>query len=232
MTSNLDLSEQLAEAARELEAEPDTQQTLERSVSIALDLVPHAEHAGISIVHRKGRIETPASSADAVLQADGLQYQLDEGPSLDAIWTQDIVSASDLRSDPRWPRWAPQVSSRFGFASMLCVQLFTSTTVVGGINLYSTRTQAFDSDDLDVANYLAAHVAVAVAESQVEDQLRLAAVNRTAIGQAQGILMERFSIDANRAFDVLRRVSQHSNIKLLEVATTIVSTRRVPGALA
>ena len=120
------------------------------------------------------------------------------------------------------------MSSRFGFTSMLCVQLFTSTTVVGGINLYSTRTEAFDRDDLDIANSLAAHVAVAVAESRTEDQLRLAAVNRTAIGQAQGILMERFSIDAHRAFDLLRRVSQHSNTKLIEVATTIVSTRRVP----
>ena len=70
---------------------------------------------------------------------------------------------------------------------------------------------------------------MAVAESETEDQLRLAAVNRTAIGQAQGILMERFSIDANRAFDLLRRVSQNSNTRLLEVATTIISTRRVPG---
>jgi AmiR/NasT family two-component response regulator len=111
---------------------------------------------------------------------------------------------------------------------MLCVQLFTSTTIVGGINLYSTKTEAFDRDDLDIATYLAAHVGAAVAESQVEDQLRLAAVNRTAIGQAQGILMERFSIDANRAFNLLRRVSQNSNTKLLEVATTIVSTRQVP----
>ena len=121
------------------------------------------------------------------------------------------------------------MSAELGFASMLCVQLFTSTTVVGGINLYSITTDAFDQDDLDIATYLAAHVAVAVADSQTEDQLRLAAVNRTVIGQAQGIVMERFSIDTNRAFDLLRRVSQHSNIKLLEVATTIVTTRRVPG---
>ncbi len=230
VTPSLDLHEQLAEAARDLEAEPDTQHTLERSVTLALELVPHADQAGISIVHRKGRIETPAASTEAVLRADDLQYQLAEGPSLDAIWTQDVVTASDLRDEVRWPRWAPQVSSQLGLLSMVCVQLFTSTTVVGGINLYSTKDNAFDHDDLDIATYLAAHVAVAVAESQTEDQLRLAAVNRTAIGQAQGILMERFSIDANRAFDLLRRVSQTSNTRLLHVATDIVSTRRVPGA--
>ena len=151
MTSTVDLHEQLADAARDLEAEPDTQQTLERSVAIALELVPHADQAGMSIVHRKGRIDTPAASTDAVLRADELQHELDEGPSLDAMWTQDIVTAADLAQDRRWPRWAPKVSSDFGFASMLCVQLFTSTTLVGGINLYSTRTNAFDGDDLDIA---------------------------------------------------------------------------------
>jgi hypothetical protein len=69
------------------------------------------------------------------------------------------------------------------------MQLFTSITVVGGINLYSTTTYACDRDDLDIVSSLAAHIAVAAAESQTEDQLRLAAVNRTLIGQAQGILM-------------------------------------------
>ena len=232
MTSALDLHAQLADAARELEAEPDTQQTLQRSVAVALELVPHADQAAISIVHRKGRINTPAASAESCLHADELQYELDEGPCLDAIWTQDIVTATDLAHDARWPQWAPRVSSEFGFASMLCVQLFTTTNIVGGINLYSTRTDAFDPDDIDIATYLAAHVAVAVADSQTEDQLRLAAVNRTVIGQAQGILMERFTIDAHRAFDVLRRVSQNSNTRLLEVATTIVNTRQVPGVPA
>jgi GAF domain-containing protein len=232
VTSALDLHAQLADAARELEAEPDTQQTLQRSVAVALELVPHADQAAISIVHRKGRITTPAASAESCRHADELQYELDEGPCLDAIWTQDIVIAADLAHDARWPNWAPRVSSAFGFTSMLCVQLFTTTNTVGGLNLYSTKTDAFDPDDLDIATYLAAHVAVAVADSQTEDQLRLAAVNRTVIGQAQGILMERFAIDAHRAFDVLRRVSQHSNTRLLEVATTIVNTRQVPGVPA
>jgi GAF domain-containing protein len=106
--------------------------------------------------------------------ADELQFELDEGPCLDAIWTQDVVTATDLAHDPRWPRWAPRVSSEFRFASMLCVRLFTTRNTVGGLNLYSTKTDAFDLDDLDIATYLAAHVAVAVADSQIEDQLRLA----------------------------------------------------------
>lgn len=123
----------------------------------------------------------------------------------------------------------PRVSTQLGVAGMLCVQLFTTADTLGGLNLYSHRADAFDDDSADVATYLAAHVAVAVAETQNSDQLRLAAVNRTVIGQAQGILMERFSIDAARAFDVLRRVSQDNNVKLRNVAQNLISTRHTPS---
>src|SRR5215207_4923961 len=78
--------------------------------------------------------------------------------------------------------------------------------------------------------YLAAQIAVAVAETQQVDGLRIAALNRAIIGQAQGILMERFTIDPEQAFNVLRRVSQDNNIKLIGVADELVRTRRTPGA--
>ena len=53
---------------------------------------------------------------------------------------------------------------------------------------------------------------------------------RELIGQAQGILMERERITADQAFDVLRRASQHMNIKLREVAETLVATGESPLA--
>jgi AmiR/NasT family two-component response regulator len=71
---------------------------------------------------------------------------------------------------------------------------------------------------------------VAVAETQQVDGLRIAALNRAIIGQAQGILMERYTIDPEQAFNVLRRVSQDNNIKLIRVADELVRIRRTPGA--
>ena len=71
---------------------------------------------------------------------------------------------------------------------------------------------------------------MAVAETQQVDGLRIAALNRAIIiGQAQGILMERYTIDPEQAFNVLRRVSQDNNIKLIRVADELVRTRRTPG---
>lgn len=113
---------------------------------------------------------------------------------------------------------------------MLSFQLFTSADTLGALNLYSRRPEAFDEEDLSAGLMLAAHAAVALAESQHAEQLRTAALNRTIIGQAQGILMERFSLTGDRAFTVLRRVSQDRNVKLHEVANQLVATRVLPTA--
>ena len=225
-----DLHTQLAQAARELHAEPDTQRTMERSVLLATELIPNCDHAGISIVHRNRTIDTPAATDEVARCGDELQYALDEGPCLDAIWHYDTVISANLAEEDRWMRWAPRVAAELNVRSMLCLRLFTSAELVGGLNLYSRQIDAFDEDDAYTGTYLAAQIAVAVAETQEVDGLRIAALNRAIIGQAQGILMERFTIDPEKAFNVLRRVSQDNNIKLIRVADELVRTRRTPGA--
>jgi GAF domain-containing protein len=223
------LHTQLAGAARALQDQPDTQRTLDRSVQVATDLIPNCDYAGISIVNRDGLIDTPAATSELVRRGDELQYEFGEGPCLDAIWHHDTVVSPDLTLEQRWPKWAPRVAAELNVRSMLCLQLFTSADVVGGLNLYSTEVAAFDDDDLDTATYVAAHVAVAVAETQHADDLRISALNRTIIGQAQGIMMERFSLDAEQAFNALRRVAQENQTRLIRVADELVHTRRTPG---
>jgi GAF domain-containing protein len=224
-----DLHTQLAEASRELHAEPDTQETLERSVLLATDLIPNCDHAGISMVHRNRTIDTPAASDQMARRGDELQYALDEGPCLDAIWHYDTVISANLAEEDRWTRWAPRVAAELNVRSMLCLRLFTSTELVGALNLYSKEIDAFDEDDAYTGTYLAAQIAVAIAEERQTESLRISALNRTIIGQAQGILMERYNIDPEKAFNVLRRVSQDNNIKLIRVADELVRTRRTPG---
>jgi GAF domain-containing protein len=224
-----DLHTQLAEASRELHAEPDTQETLERSVLLATDLIPNCDHAGISMVHRNRTIDTPAASDQMARRGDELQYALDEGPCLDAIWHYDTVISANLAEEDRWTRWAPRVAAELNVRSMLCLRLFTSAELVGALNLYSKEIDAFDEDDAYTGTYLAAQIAVAIAEERQTESLRISALNRTIIGQAQGILMERYNIDPEKAFNVLRRVSQDNNIKLIRVADELVRTRRTPG---
>ena len=95
--------------------------------------------------------------------------------------------------------------------------------------MYSWSPDAYSlSGDRDEGLALGAHVAVALVAAQQVEGLNTALHNRTVIGQAEGILMERFGIDADRAFQLLRRVSSHSNTKLQRVAAELVETRRMP----
>ena len=197
---------------------------------LATELIPNCHYAGISIVHRNRPIDTPAATHELVRRGDELQYAFGEGPCLDAIWHYDTVISANLAEEERWQRWAPCVAAELNIRSMLALRLFTSTDLVGALNLYSKEVDAFDEDDAYTGTYLAAQIAVAVAETQQSDSLRIAALNRTIIGQAQGILMERYKIDAEEAFNVMRRVSQDNNIKVIRVADELVRTRRTPGA--
>ena len=129
-----DLHTQLAEASRELHAEPDTQETLERSVLLAIELIPNCDHAGISMVHRNRTIDTPAATHELVNRGDELQYVLGEGPCLDAIWHYDTVISANLAEEERWTRWAPCVAAELSIRSMLALRLFTSTELVGALN--------------------------------------------------------------------------------------------------
>lgn len=228
MAQGSELNAQLAEAARQFEAETGKQDLLERGVAIATDIFDRCDYAGVSIVHRKGVIDTPAATNEAVRRLDELQFRLKEGPCFDAIWSGDTVNSADLADDRRWPKWGPRAVADLGVASMLCYRLFTSDETVGALNLYSRSRDAFDADDINNGFYLAAHLAVAVAGAETAEQLNTAIVNRTSIGQAEGILMERFSLQPAQAFAVLTRISQHSNVRLHLVASELVRTRKLP----
>ncbi len=225
------LTNQLAVAARDLGAE-NVKVTLEKAVALAVDLIVGCDSAGVSLVHRGKKLDTPASTDDSVLHGDKLQYDLQEGPCMDAVWDQEIVISPDLAHDDRWPTWAPRVVEELGVRSMMCIQLFTDEKRLGALNLYSKRTDGFTHDgDSHEGLALAAHVAVALAAAQEIEHLETGLRNRAVIGQALGILMERFGLKEDRAFQVLQRVSSQTNRKLLLIATELVHTRRLPAAV-
>lgn len=222
------LAERMVRAARELQHEPDPQTTMDTAVRLATTNVRGCESAGITLVRRGGEPSTPAATDDLAIEGDRLQYSLSEGPCLEALWEERVVHSTDLKADERWPRWGPLVAGELGVRSMLCFQLFTHSDRLGALNLYARQPESFDATDIDDGLALAAHISVAVAASQQVEQLSAALDTRTIIGQACGIVMERYSLDANRAFDVLVRVSSQSNVKLREVALEFVTTRTLP----
>ncbi len=90
----------------------------------------------------------------------------------------------------------------------------------------------FDEDDVAMAHIFGQHASVALATARREAGLRQAIDARHLIGQAQGILMERFDLTADQSFAVLRRYSQENNVKLRSVAAEIIETRQLPGVVS
>jgi GAF domain-containing protein len=225
--ANSSLGRRLADVARDIESREDLSGAADEIVAVAAEMIDHGTAAGITLVHGRRRVETAAANSDDVRRGDALQYELREGPCLDAAWEERQVYCPDLANDHRWPTWGPRVANELGVQTMLCTQLFTNEDQLGALNLYSTRKSAFTEEDRETVLLLAAHAAVAVAAAQQIDSLKIAVDRRTTIGKALGILMERYDLDDEHAFSVLRRLSSEENRKVYDLAEELVTTRNL-----
>ena len=61
-----------------------------------------------------------------------------------------------------------------------------------------------------------------------EEELRVLLARRQTIGEAQGIVMERYDLTSDGAHALLVRLSQENNIKLIDLAAQVVRTRQLP----
>jgi GAF domain-containing protein len=217
---DLEMAGMFAEVARALLAEPDTQSTLERIVTLAVESIEACEYAGISEVEGK-RVTSPASSDELPAIVDRLQSETGEGPCVDASIESDIYLTGNLSSETRWPEFSRRAAAESGVESVLALRL-SGEGAVGALNLYSTRRDAFDEHDIAVASVFVAHASVAWSNAKTVDNLRAAMDSRQIIGQAMGLIMARQHISEDEAFDVLRRASQRMNVRLRVVAERIV----------
>ena len=214
--------------AQALAGTPDEDLQIKLAVEAATDLVERCSHAGFTVNEKDGPL-TRASSDDIVQRANVLQRVLGEGPCLDVQRDQDTMVSCELAYERRWPTWAPRVAQELKVGSLISVLVYTDTHSYGAMSLYSSRGQRFDADDVAIAQTLAGHLATLIASNREIDQLGRALLSRNLIGQAQGILMERHGIDAAHAFDYLRRISSHTNRKVVDVADEIARTGNVPA---
>jgi GAF domain-containing protein len=222
----------LEQLAAELVDVGDIGETLQGSLKLATMMAP-CDLASVSLHRGSKGLETIAGSDSVARRAHELQQELGEGPCLDAVWSDfdDVYVVQDVADDRRWPRWAPE-ATRLGLSSLLAVQLSTSESSIGVLDLYSRHRRDYDTDDAMAAQVVAARVAAALASAQHERTLWQAIDARQEVGQAQGILMERFGLSSDAAFAVLRRYSQEQNRKVREVAQQLISTRSLPGSEA
>ncbi len=223
------LGEVMGRVARRMQEEHgDVDATLRAVTASAVATVPHASECSISYVTGRREVESRASTGDLSREVDALQGRLGEGPCLDAVWEEEVVRVDDVAAEQRWPRFAREAAA-LGAGSMMCSQLFVSGDQLGALNLYSRDPGVFDDEAQEIGMMLAAHAAVAIAGAEHEQNLRRAVDRRDLIGQAEGILMERYEITADQAFGVLARVSQQTDRRLADIARGLDDTGTVPG---
>jgi putative methionine-R-sulfoxide reductase with GAF domain len=221
------LAQRLGDLAVEMETQRDAESVLRAIVNGAVGIIPGARWAGISLIHGR-EIEPRVPSDPLVTKLDAVQSELDQGPCIAALREHHTVHVADMSQQTSWPEFA-EAAMTLGVRSSLSFQLFVRSDNLGALNLYGDEPNAFDDDSFFDGEILAQHSSVAISGSQVVEQMNRAIASRDLIGQAKGILMERFDIDAPHAFNLLTRLSQDSNTKLLTIATRVVETHGAHG---
>ena len=193
--------------------------------------VPHAEHVGITLIRPPGGPRTIAASDPAPEDIDTLQYRAGEGPCLDAAAGPTVVLASDLATDPRWPRFGPRCVEQAAVHAVLSARLPVGGSDEAALNLYAHDPGSFGDDDVATASIIAPFAALVVeAELRRRDVNGISQAlesNRT-IGTAVGILMAVHGITREEAFARLRRASMDLNAKMRDVASEVEHTGALP----
>ncbi len=227
-----ELSDCVSQTAGALFAAGNVTDTLSRVVELAVATIEGCDGAGLFIMV-DGAVTTPVFTDSTVFEVDTIQSHGGEGPCIDAIDHQLIVYAEDLDTDLRWPHFSHQAAGA-GIRSVLSLPVGPNEQD-GALNLYARYPAAFEVVDRAKATILASLAGQALSVAHYNEDEERRAVNldaalstRETIGEALGILMERERITADEAFDILRRASQHLNIKLRDIAQNLVDTGESP----
>jgi GAF domain-containing protein len=196
-----------------------------------------ADHAALFLIVEAGQLDVAATTdliADRMaelllLYAQDTPREAGQGPALTATFRGTTVAVPDIRGSDSLPGYT-DLAVEEGVLSIMSVPLSHATQPLGAISLYYRLPQAFTRDEIERVETFATHVSVVLGSMREEAQLRVAVLSKHLIGQAQGILMERYDLSSGQAFGVLRRYSQTANRKLREVAEEVVATRGLPDS--
>ena len=194
----------------------------------AVAAIGGAQHAAIVVLTDRGELDLPAVQGDLPPLVVALQNEIGEGPTLDAVRQTEQILLRDTETDPRWPIFTDR-ARQWQVRSILCTPLAVQDEVFGSLSLVSTERDAFDRESQLLAAVFAAHATLALSAVRLARNLTAKADSRDIIGQAKGILMERYKLTGPQAFQTLVRLSQSHNIKLRTLCEELAVTGALPG---
>jgi hypothetical protein len=193
--------------------------------------IPGCDHASL-MIRNNGAFSTAAVSDGIARHIDKLELALSSGPCLDAIEERTAQIETNLTSGSRWPDLTSRVLAETPVRGALSVQLAVDRARTGALNLFSDTPHAFDERSIEHALVLGAFATVAtnaVAQGEDAASLRRGLASSREIGKAIGMVMVLNDVSDDDAFDILRRTSQVTNVKLADVAADVVRTRDRPA---
>jgi GAF domain-containing protein len=221
----------IAEIVQQLHSRPDTDSdtVIAELAEHAAVEIPGAQYAGVTVTRNAKHIDTPAATHKWPILLDEIQQLHREGPCLTAAWEEKTIHVADLKAEDRFPLYRRDALEQTPIRSVMAFQMFIAGETMGALNVYAEEPRAFGKASRDIGLIFAAHTSVAWNSARRDEQFRRALASRDTIGQAKGMIMERYGVDAVQAFEVLRKLSQDSNVPLVQVATELVTKAQSDG---
>ncbi len=195
----------------------------------AVDYVDGAQYAGIILVDKRKMTTESVAVTDPIVELlDAIQTRVGEGPCLEAAWEHQTVRLNDFAEEPRWPAFVAETLARTSVLSSLSFELHSNDNTLGALNLFSEHANAFSAEAEEVGRVYATHAALVMQRAREKEHFNSALASRDVIGQAKGIIMERFDIDSIAAFELMRRLSQDTNTPVVELSRQLVRREDQP----
>jgi GAF domain-containing protein len=180
----------------------------------------------------KGQPTTVSSTGELATDLDETQYEKGHGPCLHAARTGEVTEIPDTRADDGWLDYTPRAVEHGNLSSLsIPLAIDPDEQVTGALNIYARRPDAFDEDSRATATRFAPYAAVAAGNlyayqsaRDMAENLQAALEFRAVIDQAKGILIERYKLTPDAAFQLLARASMTTNRKLRDIADHLVRT--------
>ena len=219
--------EQLEQVAHRLSDADGVDDLLQRIVDLGADYLEGCNGASVILVGKNRTISAPVYSSQAAHDSTLAQSAAADGPSLDAMRHHAGYVIDDLQTDLRWPEYRIR-AMQLGVRSMLTCRLSSKSQTLGVLEFLSRRPHAYSPHAMIRGQVFASLASVALKDAIIQASLERAIQSRDIIGQAKGILTERFHLLPADAFTRLNELSQHHNIPLRDIAEQVVTTGEIP----